>query len=104
MEVSFNLLLHLSSIPIGVSISMITLRDNFIKGVCGDVCCVVAVARIRLRESVHVQQLPVGHLPVGVKYLLAFTDGAHTHHLQTVLKERERERRGCEERKCTLGN
>ena len=69
--------------------STITLCDDFVEGGDGDVGSVVAVAWIRLCEAVHMQQLPVGHLPVGVKYLLAFTNGPHAHHLQTVLRNME---------------
>lgn len=67
--------------------SKITLCGDFVEVVDGDVGCVVAVALIRLGEAVHMQQLPVGHLPVGVKHLLAFMNGAHADHLQTVLEK-----------------
>lgn len=65
----------------------ITLCDNFVEVSDGDVSSVVAVAWVWFCEAVHVQQLPVGHLPVGVKNLLAFTNGPHADHLQTVLKK-----------------
>lgn len=67
--------------------STITLCGDFVEVGHGDVSGVVAIALIRLSEAVHVQQLPVGHLPIGVKYLLAFLNGAHANHLQTVLRE-----------------
>lgn len=53
----------------------------------GDVGRVVAVAAVRLGEAVHVQQLPVGHLAVGVEDLLACADRPHAHHLEAVLRE-----------------
>lgn len=71
-------------------VSTLTLCGGFVEAGDGDVGGVVAVASMRLREAVHVQQLPVGHLPVGVEHLLAFTDGPHAHHLQTVLRKVER--------------
>lgn len=62
----------------------------------GDVGGVVAVAPVRLGEAVHVQQLPVGHLAVGVEHLLAFVHGTDAHHFEAVLREErgrgERER------------
>lgn len=76
-----------------LSLLSITLCDNFVEVGDGDIGSVVAVAWIWLCEAVHVQQLPVGHLPVGVKYLLAFTNGAHADHLQTVLRNMECMRR-----------
>lgn len=69
--------------------STITLRSHFVEVGHGNVSGVVAVVLVRLGEAVHVQQLPVCHLPVGIKYLLAFRDGAHANHLQTVLREEE---------------
>lgn len=59
---------------------------DFVEGGNGDVGSLVAVAWIRLCEAVHMQQLPVGHLPIGVEYLLAFMYGPHTDHLQIVLR------------------
>lgn len=59
----------------------------------GDVGGVVAVAPVRLGEAVHVQQLPVGHLAVGVEHLLAFVHGTDAHHFEAVLRE-ERGRGG----------
>lgn len=69
----------------GVASCQVTSCGNFIKVSHGDVGGVVAVALIWLCEAVHMQQLPVGHLSVGIKYLLAFSDGLHADHLQTVL-------------------
>lgn len=67
-------------------VSSLTLCGDFVDVGHGDVGGVVAVALIRLCEAVHMQQLPVGHLPVGIKYLLTFSDGPHADHLQTVLR------------------
>lgn len=72
--------------------STVTLCGNFVKVSHGDVSGVIAVALIWLCEAVHMQQLPVGHLSVGIKYLLAFSDGLHADHLQTVLKGRTESR------------
>ncbi len=63
------------------------LRSDSVEAGDGNVSRVVAVALIRFCEAVHVQQLPVCHLPVRVKNLLAFLNGAHTNHLQTVLRK-----------------
>lgn len=55
----------------------------------GDVGGVVAVAAVRLGEAVHVQQLPVGHLTVGVEDLLTSADRLDTYHSEAVLQEEE---------------
>ena len=67
----------------------ITLCGGFVEVDDGDVSSVIAVALIRLSEAVHMKKLTVGHLPIGVKYLLPFMDVAHTNHLQTLLKEKK---------------
>lgn len=59
----------------------------------GDVGRVVAVAAVRLGEAVHVEQLPVGHLPVRVEHLLPPADGPDADHLQTLLRNTQDERR-----------
>lgn len=59
----------------------------------GDIGSVVAVALIWLSEAVHVQELPVSHLAIGVKHLLAFLNGTQANHLQAVLREEEVSRR-----------
>lgn len=84
---SFNA--SLSRGAVRLSTQSLTLCGDFVEVGDGDVRGVVAVALMRLREAVHMQQLPVGHLPVRVKYLLAFLNGPHANHLQTVLRKME---------------
>lgn len=60
---------------------------------------VVAVAGIWFREAVHVEQLPVCHLTVGVENLLTFLNRPHTNHLQTVLGTMETEIRKLKKKK-----
>lgn len=68
----------------------LTLCSDFVHGAHVDVGRVVGVGGKRLREAVHVQQLPVGHLTVRVEDLLTFPYGPHCHHLQTVLQVRKK--------------
>lgn len=51
-----------------------------------DVGRVVGVPGVGLCKAIHVQQLPVGHLPVGVEDLLAFPHGLRCNHPQTLLQ------------------
>lgn len=64
-----------------------TLCDHLVQVGGRDVGGVVAVAAVRLGKAVHVQQLPVGHLAVGVEHLLAFVNGADAHHFEAVLRQ-----------------
>lgn len=68
----------------------VTLCGCFVEAGEGDIGCVMAVTLIRLCEAVHVQQLPVGHLPVCVKHFLAFQNRPYTNHLQTVLRREKK--------------
>lgn len=70
-----------------LSLLSFTSCGSFVDFSDGDVGSVVAVAGTRLGEAVHVKQLPVGHLPVRVKHLLAFMNRAHADHLQAILKK-----------------
>lgn len=60
-----------------------------------DVGCVVGVAGVGLCEAVHVQQLPVGHLPVCVEDLLSFPHRLRCNHSQTLLKAGRGEHLSC---------
>lgn len=60
-----------------------------------DVGGVVAVAGVGLCEAVHVQQLPVGHLPIGVEDLLSFPHWLCCNHPQTVLQAGRGEQLSC---------
>lgn len=60
-----------------------------------DVSRVVGVAGVGLCEAVHVQQLPVGHLPICVEDLLSFPHGLCCNHPQTLLQAGRGEHLSC---------
>lgn len=65
------------------------MRGHLVQVGGGDVGGVVTVAAVRLGKAVHVQQLPVGHLAVGVEHLLTSADRPDAHHFKAVLGEEE---------------
>lgn len=60
-----------------------------------DVGCVVGVARVGLCKAIHVQQLPVGHLPIRVEDFLSFPHRLCCNHPQTLLQVGRGEHLSC---------
>lgn len=60
-----------------------------------DVSRVMGVAGVGLCKAVHVQQLPVGHLPIRVEDLLSFPHGLRCNHPQTLLQAGRGEHLSC---------